>query len=63
MTRVRIVLGTVTLAAGLAAAGSAPATAGPAAVPSFAGPTAFAPSPPAVICTPSWGSIVLPFCV
>ena len=59
MKRVKIFSGTIALAAGLAAASTtaAAAPAAPAAVPSFAGP------PVATICTPSWGSIVLPFCV
>ena len=58
--RIEIFSGTIALAAGLAVAASTTASAAPAApaaVPSFAGP------PAATICTPSWGSIVLPFCV
>ena len=60
MKRVKIFSGTIALAAGLAVAASTTAAAAPAvpaAVPSFAG------LPTATICTPSWGSIVLPFCV
>jgi len=71
MTRVKIFLGSAVLAAGVAVGGSvSPAAAGPAAAPPFAAPPAFVQGPPvdlqtpgATICTPSWGSIVLPFCV
>ena len=60
MKRVKIFTGTIALAAALAVAGSTTASAAPPAMPSVAGPPAFVQ---ATICTPSWGSIVLPFCV
>jgi hypothetical protein len=61
--RVKMVTGTIALAAALSVASSTTASAAPAAMPSVAGPPAFVPGPAATICTPSWGSIVLPFCV
>ena len=65
MKRVKIFTGTIALAAALAVAGSTTAAAAPPtlAMPSVAGPPAFVQGPAATICTPSWGSIVLPFCV
>ena len=64
MKRVRISLGSAVVATVFAVAGAgAPATA---AVPASAAPGAFAEGPPTgvlTVCTPSWGSIVLPICV
>jgi hypothetical protein len=70
MTRLKLVLGTIA-----AAAVAAVAAAAPSAMPLAAsGPPAGVPGPPAAtlgladglptpVCTPSWGTIVLPFCV
>jgi hypothetical protein len=65
----KIVSRTAAVAAAFAVAGAAAPATGVAPVSAFAGPPAFAqatastPSPPTPICTPSWGSIVLPICV
>jgi hypothetical protein len=68
MKRVKISLASIVLAAAVAGSGASataamPAPAGP---PATLAPGAFAEGPPTGVlgvCTPSWGSIVLPICV
>ena len=70
MTRLKLVLGTTVAAAVAAASAAAPsampvAAQGPPA--GVSGPSAAAPGLandlPTPVCTPSWGTIVLPICV
>jgi hypothetical protein len=70
MTRVKVLLGTtaamVALTVGAWAGQAAAAVPASAAAPVWAAPAAFAEGPPAGVlgvCTPSWGSLVLPICV
>jgi hypothetical protein len=67
MTRVNVFLRSVLLAIIVALASVAPSAAGlgpPAGVP---GPPSSTPGQPdglpSPVCTPSWGSVVLPFCI
>jgi hypothetical protein len=61
MNRLRTFFATCVLSAAIAALVS-PAAGVAAGPPDFARAPSFA-GPPTVLCTPSWGSLVLPFCV
>jgi hypothetical protein len=67
MTRKNIFLRSVLLAIVIAVVSAAPSTGTVGPPPGVSGPPSFTPGlptvPPTPVCTPSWGSIVIPICV